>query len=231
MTGPGILYVVATPIGNLGDITLRAIEVLREADLVVAEDRHRALGLLSHLGLRKPIVTINSYNEQSRARSIAAQLAAGRTAALITAAGTPCISDPGDRVVKTCLDAGIEVRAVPGASSALAALSVSGLSPDRFLFYGFLPQKKGKKRKVLLDILAGPFPVVLFESPRRVKELLEVVAEVAPERSVVVCRELTKMHEEVLRGTASEIALEVASSETRGEYTVIVDGKGRQAPP
>ena len=143
MTGPGILYVVATPIGNLGDITLRAIEVLREADLVVAEDRHRALGLLSHLGLRKPIVTINSYNEQSRARSIAAQLSAGSTAALITAAGTPCISDPGDRVVKTCLDAGIEVRAVPGASSALAALSVSGLSPDRFLFYGFLPQKKG----------------------------------------------------------------------------------------
>jgi 16S rRNA (cytidine1402-2'-O)-methyltransferase len=227
----GILYVVATPIGNLGDVTLRAVEVLRDVDLVIAEDRRRALALLSHLGLRKPIVTINSYNESSRARSIAVQIAEGRKAALISAAGTPCISDPGDRVVAACVEAGIEVRAVPGPSAALAALSLSGLSPDRFLFYGFLPQKKGKKKKLLRDLLAGAFPVVLFESPRRVRETLAVVAEVAPERKVVVCREVTKAHEEVLRGTAADVASEVAASETRGEYTLIVDGKGRQAPP
>jgi 16S rRNA (cytidine1402-2'-O)-methyltransferase len=227
----GVLYVVATPIGNLKDITLRAIEVLREADIVVAEDRQRALALLSHLEIRKAIVGINSYNEESRARGIARQLAEGKKAALITAAGTPCISDPGDRVVASCAEAGVEVRAVPGPSAALAALSVSGLSPDRFLFYGFLPQKKGKKRKLLQDLLAGPFPVVLFESPRRVKETLAVVAEVAPERKVVVCREVTKVHEEVLRGAAFEVASEVDASETRGEYTLIVDGKGRQAPP
>jgi 16S rRNA (cytidine1402-2'-O)-methyltransferase len=210
---------------------LRAIEVLRDADIVVAEDRLRALALLSHLELRKPIVTINSYNEESRARGIVRQLAEGKKAALITAAGTPCISDPGDRVVRAAVEAGIEVLSVPGSSAALAALSVSGLSPDRFLFYGFLPQKKGKKRKILQEVLAGPFPIVLFESPRRVKETLAVVAEVAPERKVVVCREITKAHEETLRGTASEVASEVEASETRGEYTLIVDGKGRQAPP
>jgi len=204
--------------------------VLGEVDLVIAEDRQRALKLLSHLELRKAIVTINSYNEENKAKMIVRQLAQGRKAALITAAGTPCISDPGDRVVRASVEAGIEVQAVPGPSAALAALSISGLSPDRFLFYGFLPQKKGKKKKVLKDILSGPFPVVLFESPRRIGETLELVREEAPERKVVVYREITKVHEEVLRGPADEVAEEVSGGERRGEYTVIVDGKGRQAP-
>lgn len=227
----GVLYVVATPIGNLKDLTFRAVEVLGEVDFVIAENRERALKLLSHLDIRKPITTINSYNEEARARAIVAQLARGRKGALITAAGTPCISDPGDAVVRASCEAGIEVQAVPGASAALAALSVSGLSPDRFLFYGFLPQKRGKKKKVLREMLSGPFPVVLFESPRRIKETLALIEEEAGDRQVVMCRELTKLHEEVMRGRAGEVRERVEEEETRGEYTLIVEGKRRHGPP
>jgi 16S rRNA (cytidine1402-2'-O)-methyltransferase len=225
-----ILYVIGTPIGNLKDITFRAVEVLREVDFVVAESRERALKLLSHLDIGKPIFTINSFSESNRARTVAEQLSRGKSAALITAAGTPAISDPGDTVVRKCYEAGVEIRAVPGPSAAVAALSISGLSPDRFLFYGFLPLKTGKKRKILREILSGPYPVVLFESPRRIAETLKVVLEEGGDRMVVVCREMTKVHEEVIRGPASEVLAEVSASDTRGEYTVIVDGKGRQEP-
>jgi 16S rRNA (cytidine1402-2'-O)-methyltransferase len=224
----GLLYVVATPIGNLKDITLRAAEVLREVDFVVAEDRQKALKLLSHLDIRKPIITINGYNEERQASVIVGRLGSDKKAALIAAAGTPCISDPGDIVVREACKAGIGVLAVPGPSAALAALSVSGLSPARFLFYGFLPQKKGKKKKTLRDLLSGPFPVVLFESPRRIAATLAAVKEEAPGRRVVVCRELTKLHEEIMRGRVEEVLEEATADETRGEYTIIVEGKGRQ---
>ena len=227
----GILYVVATPIGNLKDITLRAVEVLGEVDFVVAESRERALKLLSHLDIRKPITTINSFNEESKAKAIVDQLSRGKKAALITAAGTPCISDPGDRTVRKSYDAGVEVQAIPGPSAAIAALSISGLSPDRFLFYGFLPLKKGKKRKILAEVLSGPYALVLFESPRRIGETLGIIHEEAGERLVVVYREMTKVHEEVIRGTAGEVLEAVSGDETRGEYTVIVEGKRRQAAP
>jgi len=227
----GILYVVATPIGNLKDITLRAVEVLGEVDFVVAESRERALKLLSHLDIRKPITTINTFNEESKAKAVADQLSKGKKAALITAAGTPCISDPGDRVVRRSYDAGVEVQAIPGPSAAIAALSISGLSPDRFLFYGFLPLKKGKKRKILAEVLSGPYAVVLFESPRRIGETLGIIHEEAGDRMVVVYREMTKVHEEVIRGTAGEVLEIVAADETRGEYTVIIEGKRRQATP
>ncbi len=224
----GILYVVATPIGNLKDITLRAVEVLGEVDFVVAESRERALKLLNHLDIRKPITTINTYNEENRAKSIVDQLRKGKSAALITAAGTPCISDPGDRVVQKCYEAAVEVQALPGPSAAIAALSVSGLSPDHFLFYGFLPQKKGKKRKLLSEILSGPYPVVLFESPRRIVETLSLVHEETGERMIVVYREMTKVHEEILRGTAGKVLDSISGEETRGEYTVIVGGKPKR---
>jgi 16S rRNA (cytidine1402-2'-O)-methyltransferase len=225
----GILYVVATPIGNLKDITLRAVEVLGEVDFVVAESRGRALKLLSHLNIRKPITTINTYSEENKAKSIIDQLRKGKKAALITAAGTPCISDPGDRVVRKSYEAGIEVQAIPGPSAAIAALSISGLSPDRFVFYGFLPQKKGKKKKILAELLSGQYPVVLFESPRRVEETLTIIQEEAGERMVVIYREMTKLYEEVIRGPVSEVREAVSGAETRGEYTLIVEGKRRQA--
>jgi 16S rRNA (cytidine1402-2'-O)-methyltransferase len=227
----GILYVVATPIGNLKDITIRAIEVLGEVDFVVAESRERALKLLSHLDIRKPITTINSFNEENKAKAIVDQVSKGKNAALITAAGTPCISDPGDRIVRRSYDAGIEIQAIPGPSAAIAALSISGLSPDRFLFYGFLPLKKGKKKKILAEILSGPYAVALYESPRRIRETLSVISEEAGERMVMVYREMTKVYEEVLRGSAGEVLEAVAGDETRGEYTIIVEGKKKQAAP
>jgi 16S rRNA (cytidine1402-2'-O)-methyltransferase len=221
----GILYVVATPIGNLKDITLRAIDVLAQVDFIVAESRERALKLLSHLEIRKSVTTINSYNENSRAKSIAAQLGKGKTAALITAAGTPCISDPGDRVVRACYEEGVEIRAIPGPSAAIAALSISGLSPDHFFFYGFLPQRKGKKKKILSEILSTQYPVVFFESPRRIEETLGLVREEVGERLVVLLREMTKLHEEVVRGTAGEVMEIITDSEKRGEYILIVEGR------
>jgi 16S rRNA (cytidine1402-2'-O)-methyltransferase len=225
----GILYVVGTPIGNLKDITLRAIEVLQEADFVVAESRERALKLLSHLNIRKPVTTINSYNESSRAKAVVNQLLEGKMAALISAAGTPCISDPGDIVVRRSLEAGIRVEAVPGPSAAIAALSVSGLSPDRFFFYGFLPLKKGKKKKLLREALDGPHALVVYESPRRIVETLEIIREEAPERMVAVYREMTKLHEETIRGTIGEVVEQIQADGTRGEYTVVVEGRRKQA--
>jgi 16S rRNA (cytidine1402-2'-O)-methyltransferase len=221
----GTLYVVATPLGNLKDITLRAIEVLGEVDFVVAESRERALKLLSHLEIRKPITTINTYSEGGKAKGIVEQLRKGKSAALITAAGTPCISDPGDVVVKRCYEAEIEVQAVPGPSAAIAALSISGLDPDRFLFYGFLPLKKGKKRKILTDVLALPYTLVLYESPRRIVETLQLIGEVAEGRQVVLYREMTKLHEEIVKGSVGEVLERVAAEETRGEYTLIVEAK------
>ncbi len=227
--GDGVLYVVGTPIGNLKDITLRAIEVLQEADFVVAESRERALKLLGHLNIHKPITTINSYNEAGRAKAVVGQLAEGKTGALISAAGTPCISDPGDRIVRASLDAGIRVEAIPGPSAVIAALSVSGLSPDRFLFYGFLPLKRGKKKKLLREALDGPHALVVYESPRRIVETLEIIGEEAPERMVAVYREMTKLHEETIRGTVGEVIEQIQAGETRGEYTVVVEGKRKKA--
>jgi len=155
----GLLYVVCTPIGNLNDITLRAIEVLRDVDLVIAENRERALKLLNHLQIRKPIITINAYNEARKAEAIVRELLTGKSAALISGAGAPCISDPGNVVVRKGYEMGIQVTAVPGPSAVISALTISGLWPDRFIFYGFLPQKRGKRRKVLADLLSRPLPI------------------------------------------------------------------------
>ncbi len=220
----GTLYVIATPIGNLKDITLRAVEILQEADLVVAENRERAIKLMNHLQIRKPIVTINAYNESRKARSIAQQVKYGKQCALISGAGTPCISDPGNAVVRACHDLGVEVRAVPGPSAVIAALSISGLFPDRFLFYGFLPQKGGKKRKLLHELLAQPFPVVFYESPRRLAETIRDIGEICAQREIVLVKEMTKMYEELLRGRAEDILSRIPE-DVKGEYTIIVAGQ------
>ncbi|HVN25384.1 MAG TPA: 16S rRNA (cytidine(1402)-2'-O)-methyltransferase [Syntrophorhabdales bacterium] len=219
----GTLYVVATPIGNLKDISARAIEVLQESDLVVAEDRERALKLLSHLDIRKPILTINAYNEERKADAIARQIATGKQCVLISGAGTPCISDPGNIVVRKCQDMGVDVRAVPGPSAVIAALSISGLSPDRFFFYGFLPQKRGKKRKIIAELLSRPFPVIFFESPRRLADTIEQISELAPDREVVLAKEMTKIYEELVRSRADQLT-DYIPEDIKGEYTVIVAG-------
>ena len=223
----GLLYVVCTPIGNLNDITLRAIEVLREVDLVVAENRERALKLLSHLQIRKPIITINAYNERRKAEAVVEELLTGKTAALISGAGAPCISDPGNMVVRKGYDKGIQVIAVPGPSAVISALTVSGLWPDRFVFYGFLPQKRGKRRKVLADLLSRPLPVIFFESPRRLAETLNDIAETAPDREVALLKEMTKVYEELTRGLAKELH-DVLPAEVKGEYTIVVGGEHKK---
>lgn len=219
----GILFVVATPIGNLKDITLRAIEVLAEVDFVVAENRERALKLLSHLEIRKPITTINSYGEERRARTIIDQLADGRKAALISAAGTPCISDPGRILLQKAYEKGIDVVTVPGVSAVVATMAIAALSTDRFVFYGFLPQKKGKKKKVLEGLFKNSLPIVLYESPRRIRETLETIVEAGGQRFIVLARELTKVYEEVWRGWADEAIDHVGTGEGKGEFTIIVD--------
>lgn len=223
----GTLYVVATPIGNLKDITLRAIEVLGEVDFIIAEDRARGLKLLSHLDIRKPMVTINSYSEERKSREICGRIEGGKSAALITGAGTPCVSDPGRTVVNRCREAGLEVTAVPGPSAAVGALSISGLYTDRFVFYGFLPLKKGKKKKVLREMAELPYAMVFYESPRRLKETLQAAYEEMGNREAAVFKELTKVHEEVWRDTLENLVAEFDDTELKGEYTLIVSGTGK----
>lgn len=226
-SGSGVLYVVATPIGNLKDITLRAIEVLRDVDLIVAESRERALKLLSHLSIHKPIITINSYNEKRKAESIAREVASGKSCALISGAGTPCISDPGGFVVKACHEAGTEVKAVPGPSAAAGAVSISGLCADKFLFYGFLPLRPGKKRKVLREFSDFPYAMVFFESPRKLVETVRCIREELGNRPAVIVKEMTKMFEALMKGTLDEIIAALGEETLKGEYLIIVEGKGK----
>lgn len=223
----GVLYVVATPIGNLKDITLRAIEVLNDCDMIVAESRERAMKLLSHLSIHKPIITINSYNEERKAKGIAQQISSGKSFALITGAGTPCISDPGGYVVRACYDAGIDVRAVPGPSAAAGAISICGLYVDRFFFYGFLPQKQGKKRKVFREYATFPYPIVFYESPRKLLETLRCMEDELGSRPAVVVKEMTKLFEQVIRGNLDELIAELGNTDPKGEYLIIVDGVGK----
>lgn len=227
----GILYVVATPIGNLQDITLRAIDVLKEVDLVVAESTARALKLFNHFGIKKPITNINSYNEERKSASIARSLKGGKSVALITSAGTPCISDPGSILVRKCADEGIEVCAVPGASAAVGLVSVSGLFADRFTFYGFLPLKKGKRKKALEELSSFPYPIVFYESPRRIDETLRYVLDIMGDRMVVIVKEMTKVYEKTYRGRVSEVIEILSLEEKKGEYAFIVAGCDKRGVP
>lgn len=230
MDSDGILYVVATPIGNLKDITLRAIEVLREVDFVVAESSARAMKLFNHLEIKKSIVSINSYNEERKAKGIAEQLLRGKRCALITGAGTPCISDPGNFIVRACYEMGVEVKAVPGPSAVISAVSISGLFAAHFMFFGFLPLKKGKQKKILKEFAALPYPIVFYESPRRVAGTLNTIYEVLGNRQTVVLKEITKVYENVLRGELEELLKEFPEGEIKGEFVIIVDGKQKIRP-
>ncbi|MFQ5894806.1 MAG: 16S rRNA (cytidine(1402)-2'-O)-methyltransferase [Nitrospinota bacterium] len=224
----GTLYVVATPIGNLEDITLRALRVLREVDLVAAEDTRHTGRLLAHYGIRKPLVSYYEWNERQRARQLLSRIRAGEKVALVCDAGTPGLSDPAFRLVGACAAGGLPVRPIPGAAAVTAALSAAGLPTDRFRFEGFLPPKGGKRSKRLAALLEERCTVVLYESPHRLGRLLEEVAALAPERRVVVARELTKLHEEFLRGRAGELAGRLSGQRVRGECVVLIEGRGRE---
>lgn len=223
----GVLYVVATPIGNLGDMTARAIDVLREADIVAAEDTRHAGALLTHFGLRAKLISLHEHNEERRIEALVAHLAAGRRVALVADAGTPLVSDPGYRIVAAAWARGFRVSPVPGACAVIAALSCAGLPTDRFVFEGFLPAKRSARRERLEGLSAEPRTMVFYESPRRLTECLRDMAAVfGDDREAVVAREITKLHEQILPGTLAELIGWVDEDENarRGEIVVLVRG-------
>lgn len=219
---PGTLYLVATPIGNMEDITLRAIRTLRDCDLIAAEDTRRTGLLLKRLGLVKQQVSTHKFNEAKRSSDIVSRLKQGETIALVSDAGTPGISDPGLRIVESVLDADLRVESVPGACALIVALTVSGLSTDEFHFCGFLPVKRGKRSSRLSDLLKLPGTLVLYESPYRILKLLNELLEVVPNRQLVLARELTKKFEQIHRGTAEEILGLYLNKKPKGEFVVLV---------
>ena len=220
------LYLVATPIGNLEDITLRALRVLKECDIIAAEDTRRTAQLLRHFQISKPLISYFKFNEAKRSEEILERLRRGEKVALVTDAGTPGISDPGERVVQAAVKAGFRVEAVPGACALIAALTASGLPTDEFHFIGFLPHKSGQRRKQLEALKDFSGTLVLYESPYRIEKLLEELNELFPEREIVLARELTKKFEEFLRGKPNQV-LEVAKKRTlKGEFVVLVSGAG-----
>lgn len=218
----GTLYLVSTPIGNLEDITLRALRTLRECDVVFAEDTRRTGLLLAHFEIRKPLVSYFRFNEAQRAGEILTRLQRGERIALVTDAGTPGISDPGERVVRTVVAAGVRVESVPGPCAFIAALTCSGLPTDEFHFIGFLPHKSGQRRRELERLKDVAGTLVLYESPYRVGKLLDELQEIMPQREVVIAREITKRFEEFLRGQPSQLLTQTQGKTWKGEVTVLI---------
>ena len=218
------MYLVPTPIGNLEDITLRAIRVLKEVDVILAEDTRTSGNLLRHLGISKPMTAFHLNNEHQTVERIADRLEGGETMALVTDAGTPGISDPGFMLVRECVRRGIEVECLPGPTAFVPALVNSGLPTERFIFEGFLPHKKGRQTK-LKEIASYPYTTILYESPfRLVKTLQQLIEVMGPDRQVSVARELTKIHEENVRGTLQEVLDYFSQKEVKGEIVIIVEG-------
>lgn len=223
----GTLHIVATPIGNLEDVTLRALRVLREVDWVLAEDTRRTRILLDHFEIQKTPTSLHAHNEASRIDQVLAALAEERSVALVSDAGTPLVSDPGARLVAAVAAAGHRVEAVPGASALLSALCVAGLDTRQVLFLGFLPRKRGEQTRLLERQRGRAETIVLFESPHRVAATFAELARVLGDRPACLARELTKRHEEVLRGSLSELAAECEARPPRGECTLVVAGAGK----
>ena len=227
----GILYIVATPIGNLEDITLRALRILKEVDLIAAEDTRHTKTLLNHYGIHTPLTSYHDHNEKTKAHALVARLEQGENVALVSDAGTPTLSDPGYRLVRESVEAGVNVVPVPGASALTAVLSASGLPTDRFVFEGFLSAKKRERRERLQGLREESRTLVFYEAPHRLKGSLQDLLEVLGDREVVLGREVTKIYEEFIRGRLSEVTALAGSREWRGEITLVVKGsEGRKAP-
>jgi len=223
-TVPGTLYLVATPIGNLEDITQRAVRVLGSVDLIAAEDTRKTKILLDHYNIRKPMLSYFSYNEQARAPQLIGKLKEGQSVALVSDAGTPGISDPAFHIVRQAVENGLPIVPVPGPSAFLSALIVSGLPVDRFVFEGFLPQKKGRKTK--FETLGSESrTIVLYESPHRILRTLEEIVRYLGNRQIAIGRELTKKFEEIVRGDAKAVLAELSKKQPRGEYVIVIAGK------
>lgn len=223
----GLLYIVPTPVGNLEDMTLRAVRILREADLILAEDTRTSGVLLKHFDIKNQLMSHHKFNEHGTSAAIVERLKAGQTVALISDAGTPGISDPGFFLVREAVNAGVEVQCLPGATAFVPALVSSGLPCDRFCFEGFLPQKKGRATR-LEALKDEPRTMIFYESPYRVLKTLQQLAEqFGCDRRASACREISKVHEESVRGTLDELIAHFKATEPRGEFVIVVEGKGR----
>ena len=226
----GTLYVVATPLGNLGDLSHRATEVLRAVPVVAAEDTRRTRGLLSHLGASPTLLSFHAHSGDHRQETLLDILRSGRDVALVSDAGTPTVSDPGAELISLAREGGIPVVPLPGASAVTTALSASGLSGDRYLFLGFIPRKGRERARLLARAAEEEWSVVLYEAPPRLADLLtDLLPLTGPDRRVVVARELTKLHEEIRTGTVAELAEQFAATPARGEITVVLEGTGSRA--
>src|SRR3954464_9969682 len=220
-----MLFIVATPIGNLDDITLRALEVLKSADLIAAEDTRHSGNLLRHFEIRKPLVSYHEHNEAMRSEELAERLAAGENVAPTTDAGMPGLSDPGARLIRKCIERGLSYTIVPGVSAILTALVGSGLAAESFCFRGFLPVKSGQRERELRAAAESEETTIFFESPYRILKTLAVCAELMPDRQLCVARELTKKFEEFRRGSAAELVAHYTAHPAKGEITLVVSGK------
>ena len=221
----GTLYVVATPIGNLEDFSPRAARVLREVDLIAAEDTRRVAKLLAAHGISKPTMSFHAYSGEAKLRAIIERLAAGDDVALVSDAGTPCVSDPGAEIVAAAWEIGARVVPIPGPCAAIVALAVAGFAAGRFFFAGYPPRRGSERRRLLETALSAPWPAVFYESPERLAKLLDDIAAIAgADRLALVARELTKLHEELARGPIGELAREFAARAVKGEVTVVVAG-------
>jgi 16S rRNA (cytidine1402-2'-O)-methyltransferase len=224
----GTLFVVATPIGNLGDISSRALDTLRNADLIACEDTRQTLKLLSHFGIQKPLTSYHEFNEREKSVELAERIERGESIALVSDAGTPAISDPGYRLVRLCRERGLNVVAIPGANAAITALSASGLPSDNFTFVGFLPPRKSARREQLESLRSFRGTLIFYESPHRIQPTLEDMQDIFGDRESCVGRELTKLHEEFLFGKLSEVRARIKEI---GEFVIVVDGSAGTEPP
>ncbi len=216
------LYVVGTPIGNLGDITVRALEILKSVSLIACEDTRVTKRLLGHYEIATPVISYHQHSGATKVDTIIKKLQQGDSVAVVSDAGTPGIADPGGMLVQAAHEAGIKVESVPGPSAIAAALSISGMATDRFLFLGFLPHKKGRQT-FIAEVMASEHPVIMYESVHRIQKLLEQFVEAGLQRQIIVCRELTKKFESLYRGTPQELLEKIPESEIKGEFVVIVD--------
>ena len=227
----GTLYLVATPIGNLGDFSPRAVETLREADFIAAEDTRVSVKLLNHFDIKKPLVSYHEHNRAAAGEAIVQRLLAGEVCALVTDAGTPAISDPGEDLVRLCAESGITVQSIPGCCACITALAVSGLPTGRFTFEGFLSANKKERREQLGELMGETRTMVFHEAPHKLRPTLSDMLEILGDRPIALCRELTKLHEETMRTTLQGAVDHYRDNEPRGEYVLVVGGAQRQEGP
>lgn len=224
----GTLYLCATPIGNLEDMTFRAVRILKEVDLIAAEDTRNSIKLLNHFEIKTPMTSYHEYNKIEKGKRLVEKLQAGQNIALVTDAGTPGISDPGEELVKMCCEAGVEVTSLPGAAACITALTLSGLPTRRFCFEAFLPADKKERKEILAELVEETRTIIVYEAPHRLRKTLAELREVLGERRATVCRELTKKHETAFRTTLSEAVDYYEQNEPKGECVLVIEGKSRE---